>query len=487
MKKRIIAATMLAVFVLASCGRITNDEPASEPFEITIMTAAAVGDSVSPDSPVKQRVESLTGTSLDIDFVPSESYPERLNTILASGKLPMIMYIDRNSPNVIQAIRRSEFWDITDYIGEYEHLSKADTELLKEISIDGRVYGLYRSRDRGRFGYAYRRDWLDALGLSEPETVNEFYNMLYAFTYGDPDGNGKDDTYGMTVTTTDISFKNFAVWNGAPNDWGFNKEGRLEPMFLFDEYMQTLKLFRKMAEEGLINKDFVVMDSAVWNDPFLNGESGVILDTCDRAVALDKAMKANGTDAKIGVGGVIDGRARAYLGYSGYFAFPKASVKDEVTLKRLLQFMDDCCDKEVFDLMRYGIDGRHYDLVDGYIVQRTGSDVPRNEINDFNQLLTYIDDSEGTELKSTELQKLVDSVQVNNQKFSISNPAEALISQTQLTKGDELDSIINNACIRYMSGQISDEEYKQEIQRWRDAGGNDVIFEINEEYEKRDR
>jgi putative aldouronate transport system substrate-binding protein len=35
--------------------------------------------------------------------------------------------------------------------------------------------------------------WLDALGLEEPETIDEFHEMLLAFKNDDPNGNGVAD------------------------------------------------------------------------------------------------------------------------------------------------------------------------------------------------------------------------------------------------------------------------------------------------------
>ena len=82
-----------------------------------------------------------------------------------------------------------------------------------------------------------------------------------------------------------------------------------------------------MAEEGLINSDFVVMDASDWNEPFAEGKSGVIADTCDRANTLNALLKENVPEGEIGIAGVINGRVRPHLGYSGYFAFPKSSVQ----------------------------------------------------------------------------------------------------------------------------------------------------------------
>lgn len=473
------AAAGLAAVMLCGCTEVKTDE---DRFPITFMTCAAVGDSIKDDSPVKAKVEELTDTKIDLMFVPAESYSENLNITLASGDMPMVLYINENTPNVLNAIRRGDFWDVTDYLKDYEHLSKADPEILKKISVDGRTYGIYRWRDPGRFGYAYRKDWLDNLGLKEPETMEDFYNMLWEFTYNDPDGNGIDDTYGMTVTSSDITFTNLAVWNGAPNGWGFDADGNLIPMQLTDEYFDALKLFKKMINEKLINADYSIMDSANWNIPFIEGESGVILDTCDRANPLYEKVRKKYPATEVGVAGVINNRVRPYLGYSGYFAFPKDSIKDEKTLRRVLQFMDDCCDKEVADLMGYGIEGTYYELVDGYARRNTGDDVPRNKLNDFNQCLTYIDTDDHLKPEETELQKKINQVMKDNVKYSVANPAECLISPTYEEKSTELNEIIKAANIKYVSGELDDAGYQEELKHWKAEGGDAVIQEINEAY-----
>ncbi|MFR6331699.1 MAG: extracellular solute-binding protein [Eisenbergiella sp.] len=47
-----------------------------------------------------------------------------------------------------------------------------------------------------------RQDWLDKLGLKAPTTLDEFEEVIRAFTEQDPDGNGKKDTYGLLTQAT---------------------------------------------------------------------------------------------------------------------------------------------------------------------------------------------------------------------------------------------------------------------------------------------
>jgi len=43
------------------------------------------------------------------------------------------------------------------------------------------------------------QDWLEAVGMEMPATIEELHDVLYAFTYNDPDQNGKNDTYGFSL------------------------------------------------------------------------------------------------------------------------------------------------------------------------------------------------------------------------------------------------------------------------------------------------
>ena len=44
-----------------------------------------------------------------------------------------------------------------------------------------------------------RQDWLDNLGLSYPQTLDEMKDVMLAFTNDDPDGDGQNNTYGYTA------------------------------------------------------------------------------------------------------------------------------------------------------------------------------------------------------------------------------------------------------------------------------------------------
>ena len=71
-------------------------------------------------------------------------------------------------------------------------------------------------------GIIIREDWLNNLKLKKPTNLNELYEVLKAFTYGDPDRDGKDDTIGLTDRNDLVfgSFKTISSYFGTPNNWG---------------------------------------------------------------------------------------------------------------------------------------------------------------------------------------------------------------------------------------------------------------------------
>lgn len=468
----------------------TNASATKEPpLKLTFMTQTTSGDPVKSDSEAMKIVEEYTNVKLNIIWVPSSSYSDKMNITLASGELPMVMYAGSKTSSIINAARSGAFWEIGPYLKNYTNLSKANPDILNNLSIDGKIYSLYRYRALGRNGVVYRKDWADAIGMKNPpSTIDEFYNMLKDFTTKDPDKNGKDDTYGMVLTSNQGPFDQISIWFGAPNGWGLDKSGKLVPAHLTDEYFNTMKFFKKLYDEKLINQDFPVVNASKWNDAVVQGKGGCIVDTLDRSNLLSQDIAKANPKAVIDVFGTIKGVNGEKLlpfggGYAGFFVFPKQAIKDEATLKRVLSFMDKIGDKKPMDTMRYGVEGRHWKLTsDGKMDVFNDPNIPKNEYQDFNQLLTYIGDQ--TPQKQNELQSKVSKLQTDDEKFVVNNPAMPYSSNTYSTKGAQLDNIIQDAKTQYIVGKIDEAGWKAAVDLWKKSGGDDYIKEINAEYAK---
>jgi ABC-type sugar transport system, periplasmic component len=458
-----------------------------DPFNISIMTTSFTNNPATEDSSVFKSLEEYTNTKLNINWVNNSSYNDKMNIALASGELPNIMLVTSKSSSVISAARADAFWELKSYMQNYPNLRLANQTSLSNISIDSKVYGIPRMRSLGRYGIVYRKDWLNNVGLSEPESIDDFYNMLKAFTQKDPDKNGKNDTYGLILSMADEPFDIISSWFGVANVWGEDSNGQLVPAHTTPEYKEALKFLRKLYSEKLVNQDFTIVNTSRWNDPFVNGVGGCIVDVVDRANTLASRLdRAGDSNSVIDVLGTVSGpkgdRTLSTSGNAGFYAIAKSSVRTETDLKQVLDFIDKVNDKKAQDLLYYGIEGRHYVIDNGYAVRKTSEGVSESERNDLSMLLTFIPRDYTTPVQLSPLREKVNKVQSENEKIVVSNPVEGLTSDVYTEKGDFLDNMINQARLKYITGEIDDSALENIFKSWLDKGGSDYIKEVNKKY-----
>lgn len=492
-KKRIAALSLAAAMIggtLAGCGSKVTTLDLENP-TITILCSQADVESATPESPVWQALEEYLGVKLDISWVPASSYGEKMTATLGSGNYPMIMLIESRSSSIIQNCRAGTFWEVGEKIkdaSKYPNLSQSNDIVLNNISIDGKVYGIYRARTLGRNGVSIRTDWLENLGMKMPTTIDEFYEVLKAFKNNDPDGNGQNDTFGIIMTTASTSFDNLAVWFGAPNKYAVDEEGNVTPDFLTDEYFEAMKFVKKLYDEQLVNQDLATYDGTKWDEQFLNNKAGVIIDVADRARRLATNIAETNPDAEVGVFGYLKKDAASEIrtlpttGYAGWFAFPKKALPNEEDIDFVLGIMDKMNNAEAVNLMNYGIEGRQYEIVDGF-AEVTSDKTLTKEFGDLNKLSTAVVSNVGlTKAYANKTAEEVERVYRDNEQYAVANPAEAFVSDTYSKKGPQLDAIISEARTRFIVGQINEEQWKSELERWKNNGGNDVIKEISDQY-----
>lgn len=471
------------------------------PLKLSIMLPVFKTNYPKDDGPVVEEIEKRTNTQIHFEWVPNASYADKFNITLASGKLPTIIYVgDVKGPSFVGAAKSGGFWELGPYFKDFKNLSGANPVIMKNSSIEGKNYGLYRGRVLGRNGIAFRKDWLDKVGLQTPQSIDDFYNMLKAFKEQDPDGNGKDDTYGMVLVKWTgqwaSGFDTIKLWFGAPNKWGV-KDGRLVPEHEYPEYLEALKFMKKLYDEKLINSDFAVMDIAKWVDPVVNNKAGVIVDVVDVGARIDDkihaALAKEGKDEPekhyIDVtGGVTgtDGQLRTLptSGYSGILAIPKSSVKTEAELKRVLAFLDQLNEPEMQTMLNFGLEGAHYNLVNDYVEPIKDTAKLESEVEGLNQMLAFIPEDRSKQVKQTPLRVKQAEVQKANEQYIVSNPAEPFISTVYSQKGQQLDNIINDARIKFIVGQIDEAGLKSAFELWKKSGGDDLVKEMNELYSK---
>jgi putative aldouronate transport system substrate-binding protein len=510
--KRLTAGACLAAIslgLLSACGGEAPAKPAGEapqtqasqtpkgPASISVMMPYFTTEPPKADNPVFKKLQELTNTKLNITWVPNAAYKDKLSVSLASNNLQQISVIVNldggiYAPSILNGVRSGAFWEIGPMLKDYPNLGKLNKDVLENVSHDGKNYALYRPRPLARGGIVFRKDWLDALGLKEPKTVDELYNVIRAFTLNDPDKNGKNDTYGLVSRKGIADLDMLAGFFGAGNGWEL-RDGKLIPNFMTPEYLDALKFYNRLFKEKLMNPDFAVSEGNQSKAIFENGKAGVVISTAiDDALANDVAVKKLNPSGAVDIVSRIQGpkgeRIIASAGYNGIFMFPKSAIKTEAEMRAILAFFDKMFEPEIANLLNWGIEGRHYHMENGKAVSTTEEqNLKTDELSGVPQLSIVMDTDAPLEGEFTPLKQKIRTMFKENESIAVSNPATALISPTLSEKVGELDKIRNDAKVKFILGEIDENGWKQEIEKWSNSGGDKGIEEMNAEYTKRQK
>ncbi|WP_245642234.1 extracellular solute-binding protein [Nonomuraea candida] len=472
---------------------------------ITFMTQL-FGTAPNPQGELHQAVEKFLGKKIRVTWVPNADYQEKVNVTLASDNIPDVMVVDPKAPAFGKAAAAGAFWDLTEKIKNYPNLV-GDPKILLNSSINGKVYGPYRVRPQLRSAVMIRKDWLEKVGLEAPKTTDDLYEIAKAFTEKDPDGNGKKDTYGLIIPkwpgvsfAASSPFNAIDVWFGAPNNWG-KRDGKMVPEFDTPEFFEANRFMKKMIDEGLVNPDWNTLDTAKWNDPFVQGKGGIIIDVDVRTTQLLDLLKEQDPktygDKVLTVGNLArpDGKkfSLPFSGYKDILAVSKQRVRTEAQLDELLKTLDKMASKEGQILLTNGIEGRNFKVENGQAVLINQDDPKVKQLQDdvdkaFIQLGTQA--STGTtgiayervppeEPYRKDLAERKERV-AEDLKTAVWDPSLPVISETAVAKGATLNPIVTDARVKYLAGQITEEQLKAEIKRWYDGGGTQIAQEIND-------
>ncbi|MNO28886.1 Lipoprotein LipO precursor [compost metagenome] len=511
MKKRmalLMGGALLATTVLSACG--SNNEqnaaggnadaakgntnaPAVEdtsPLELSIAVHQAA-EAPAKGNPMEQAIEKYTNTKLSFQWIPNSGYDEKINVMIASGELPKILKVSY-VPNIISAMQADVFWEIGPYLKDYPNLAAQPETYYNNIKVDGKLYGLPVFRSVGRAVLQYRKDWFDESGHKVPKTLDEWYNVLKAVAEGDPDKNGKNDTYGIMLDKNynqgvASTLTRFSVMQGGPNKWEADEQGNFTPEFMTDVFKDTLDLFRRLYAEKLINQDFAVTDAQTIDKAYEAGRVAMRISGGNAQTMqtnLEKVVPAAVMDvvALEGPGGI---RVPAESGNAGILVLPKSSVQSEEELKRIMTFFDQLLDKEMVNLINKGIEGTHY-KVEGDYTLPLDKDADAKEVKPYRDTLLQRGESYNMDkpMKQTELFQKNNKVVSDNEQYVVSNPALTLISATYTERGSELEQMITDAETKYIMGKLDEAGWNAEIEKWKQAGGSSLMEEYKEAYLK---
>ena len=460
------------------------------------------------DGAVQKAIIDYIGVEPAWQFENSEGYGDKVNmALLDPDNLPMILSFTGDiSTTIIQAAQNDAFWDLAPFIatGNYPNLATVSDDLRDVFTVNGNWVAIPKMRDLGRYGLSYRGDWAAKLGIDTPKTVDDVYNMLYAFRNNDPDGNGQKDTYGLEVNGSYVGWMDVIfTWFGCGYQW-VEKDGNLVPVHETEEYKAACDWIRKLTQDDLIRPDWASVGTDGWGEATQKGQTGAFVDTLDgggrrqwryyigdanvpsvvagQIASPDPEHPDNAWSVMVGA---INGATAAVQVYNGGFLITKRGAKTEDDVRACLEFLDKMNDKEMRALAEFGIEGVSYHLEDGYAVNDVGdaNNLPSQGIN---QAIAYLPFTlnDAIMAKPDAPAEACSAAQAAARQYAVLNPAMAyqLQSETYVMENSNISTRITDARTRYCAGVDTWEQFQAAVAEWEQLGGAKIKEEINALY-----
>lgn len=297
----------------------------------------------------KMMLDAQSGELADVSYTEPLYDLYSYSTFIDQGFMrPIPEAIINEFPLIKAQVEASEVCQASkEQYGEYYFLPKPD-------SLDPSYYVAERK------GLFYRKDWAEKVGITKvPSTFEEFYEMAKAFTTKDPDGNGKNDTYGVTSDGFG-NFRYFMASTGHTNmNWTKGPDGKWTHGALMEDNIPILEWFRRMYTEGYIDPELGNTNYTQAMQKFASEQFGVVNRNADadwiKTVIVDQFSAATGDKYEnpfdvVGVIPVLATDASSKPGIDKYIdamcATQFASTCDDTTLRRYLEFHEYCLTDE---------------------------------------------------------------------------------------------------------------------------------------------
>jgi len=480
-------------------GTISSKED-DKPYVITILAPFFAQEPPKEEgNPVLEFVEKQTGVDLQITWAPSGELESKFSTMMAANNMCMIMTgggIFQTS-NFIRMCETGAIWDLTDIIKDFPFISEnLMNPTIERVSLmNGRRYIIPFNIPDARIGLLYRADWVENLGFELPEnpTAQDIYNLAKAFTENDPDGDNVKNTTGFNFTTGVYGLDTFMVAMGAPNKWGY-RDGKVVPYFDTSEYMEGLKLLRDMYEKGYMNDDFATLSSGAKYNPILEERAGFMFTTANNVIypggkfdtliatnpkaRMDYKLLLKDTSGNIVINSNITGID------AGAICLTTAKVKTEKDVRRILQFFVDAHSGECAKAIDIGIKDIHYSVdSNGNItiseeqIQRRAADGSREIFNTIPNRI--VSGNWGQPMSQNDI---IRNEIANNQKYAVPDISLGILSVESLQLRKSLETIIEDANVKFIMGFIDEDGFKKAVQDWKEQGGQEIIDELTRNY-----
>lgn len=234
-----------------------------------------------------QMWEDIMGIKVENSILcASNAMTEKLQLAIAADEIPDFGIVD--AATLASLIKNDMVTDMTDIYDEWatDNLKtvagQQNNALFAPASKDGRYMAIPVANTVGD-SYPIlwiRSDWLDQLGLQEPETMEQVFETAEKFASMDPDGNGKADTYGLyldkDLNGLDFIMAAYGVYS-KDDYWVRQEDGSYIAGCTDYNAKKPLEALSRLFKQGAIDPEFAVKEQSKAEELIASGQIGIYI------------------------------------------------------------------------------------------------------------------------------------------------------------------------------------------------------------------
>jgi putative aldouronate transport system substrate-binding protein len=454
-----------------------------------------------PDSPGIQAINEKFNINFKPQIIPMDAAPQKIAVLMASGGMTDVIGLPSVDSNFVKWAKQGAFLPLNEYFDKYRSLNLIPESIRSAVTVDGKIYAIPQYfTTKYRNSPIIRQDWLDKLNLKMPTSYKELLQVSIAFTTGDPDGNGKNDTFGFVMSSGIDNEMSFGAYWDSGTWYNKDSQGQFIPGVIAESGKERIQFLQDAYKAGAVPKDWPVMTYKDARNIFFGGKAGIYYDSTPGNTGLFKTLIA--ADPKAVVMPLPPFKAPdgsvGIQGLSGWYQMHalNGKLKDKPEkVDRILSMIDyfstfiekkdNNPDNPDFDWKNGGV-GKGYTYTNGVVDLPVDADKYR-PISYF-ATTEWAPNEEALHVEANltqPMQKKYAEVAVKmwgQPSFTYIDPINSIYSDLYNTKFWDLQAKMVDEQTKMILGEANIADWDKMVQDFLKNGGSDIIHEVNQKF-----
>ena len=248
-----------------------------------------VGASYEKNAYTKYLKEMLNIQNEDIfELEDGSTYEQAVEMAIEDNDIPDVLVV-KGRDTLKRLLSKGMIEDLSDVYEEctterikemYDSYGKG---LLGSATFNGKLYAFPDTViDHGAMLLWMRADWIEELGLSEPETLEDAMEIIRRFIDADMAGNGS--TIGLACNTELVSGSSttygvdpiFTQFGAVPGKWTLDSSGNVVYGSVMEETKSALAYLNELYRDGILDSHFLLRKTENLDQMVADGKCGAL-------------------------------------------------------------------------------------------------------------------------------------------------------------------------------------------------------------------